>query len=375
MWGFKPKSYLGIDFGAGGIKLVELRKEKNRPVLFTYAFTSTPQDVHQFASRSILPKESNLASSSKSSLVEDNERINYYSSLIQSVCKEARTTSKVAVVSVPVSAVFHTIVTLPLVKKDEFDRLLKAEIQKLLPYKLEDTALDYEIISEKSESRTQRVLVNAVPRELVLFYSKIFQKAGLKLDSIEPESVALSRSLVGRDAALTMVVDMGAERTNFFIVEGTKTITHHSIETGGLKINRIIEAVLKVEASSVEQIKQDLFGKLLISPQNSLLTKDIFLDIFTPVLDPIVKEVEYSFELYLRQSESEQRKPEKIILTGGAALFPYLATYLNERFKIKCYIGDPWGRVVYQESLRALLHAIGPRMSVAVGLALRNIVN
>ncbi len=260
-------------------------------------------------------------------------------------------------------------------KKDEFDRLLKVEIQKLLPYKLEDTVLDYEVISQKNESRTQRVLVNAVPRELVLFYSKIFQRAGLKLDSIEPESVALGRALIGRDNALTMIVDMGAERTNFFIVEGSKTITHHSTEIGGLKINRTIETLLRVEPPLVEQIKQDLFRKLLTSPDNSLLTKDLFLDIFTSVIDPIVKEVEYSFEVYLRQSENEQKRPEKIVLTGGAALFPFLAQYLGERFKIKCYIGDPWGRVVYQESLRKLLQTIGPRMSVAIGLSLRNIVS
>jgi hypothetical protein len=35
----KPKSFLGIDFGAGGVKLVELKQEKNRPVLFTWDIT------------------------------------------------------------------------------------------------------------------------------------------------------------------------------------------------------------------------------------------------------------------------------------------------------------------------------------------------
>jgi sugar (pentulose or hexulose) kinase len=35
MFGFKPKSYLGIDLGAGGVKIVELQEQKKRAVLFT----------------------------------------------------------------------------------------------------------------------------------------------------------------------------------------------------------------------------------------------------------------------------------------------------------------------------------------------------
>ena len=78
--------------------------------------------------------------------------------------------------------------------------------------------------------------------------------------------------------------------------------------------------------------------------------------------------------MFLRQSGNETKRPEKIILTGGGAIFPYLADYLAEKFKLKCYVGDPWGRVVYQEGLKRILNQIGPRMAVALGLALRNMV-
>jgi type IV pilus assembly protein PilM len=374
---FKPDSYLGVDIGAGGIKLVELRKEKSRPMLFTYAYTSAQLEVHQFAQNSMVSGNRGSSSSDDlagSGLSSDTAKIAKYASLLQAVCKQAKTVSKVAVVSVPVSAIFHTIVTLPLVDKKEFDEHLKAEIRKLLPYNLEETSLDYEILPKQEGVKTQRVLVNAVPLELVSFYTKVFKKAGLKLDSLEPESAALSRSLVGRDSALTMVIDMGAERTNFFIIDETKTITHQSIEVGGGKINRFLQTMLGIKEDLVDQVKQDLFRKLLTSTEDSLLTKKSFLDTFNVVIDPIIKEVAYGFEVYLRQGGLEQKQPEKIILTGGAAFFPFLAQYLSEKFKVKCYIGDPWGRVVYQESLKPFLHNIGPRMAVSIGLALRNIL-
>ena len=87
-----------------------------------------------------------------------------------------------------------------------------------------------------------------------------------------------------------------------------------------------------------------------------------------------MKEIQYGFELYIKQVGNENKRPEKIILTGGASFMPYLANYISDTFKIKCYVGDPWGRVVYQEGLKPLLHQIGPRVSVALGLALRNLV-
>ena len=372
---FKPKSFLGVDIGAGGVKIVELRSEKKRPVLFTYGYTSESQDIHSLFNGQ-RPDQVPLSPTgprpeirgAKDPLIEQAEK---YAAVIKQVCKQAKTTAASAMVSLPISAVFHAIVTLPAVKPAEFDRLLKAEMKKLLPYSLEETALDYELIPQPAGSKIQQAVVNAVPKKLVAFYTTIFRLSGLKLVALEPESTALMRSLVGRDTSLSMVVDIGAERTNFFIIDDTHTITHQSIEVGGNKINQLLQAIWKTDDSLVEQMKQDLFFRLSTSPDESLLPKEQFLGMFDTILDPIVKEIEYSFALYLEQSSNQGKRPEKIIVTGGAGLFPYITSYLADKFTMKCYVGDPWGRVVYQDGLKPLLNQIGPRMAVAIGLALR----
>jgi Tfp pilus assembly PilM family ATPase len=92
------------------------------------------------------------------------------------------------------------------------------------------------------------------------------------------------------------------------------------------------------------------------------------------VVEPIFREIEVSLDLYLRQSANIGKRLEKVILTGGAALLPYLSTFIANRFKLKCYVGDPWARTVYQSGLKRILNKIGPRMSVAIGLALRNMI-
>jgi len=379
MWPFsKPKSYLGIDIGAGGIKVVELHQEKNRPVLFTYGYTSEDRNVHKLlkpTDKKIPNKTIGVPTEYNEEEISgtiSNEHLEKYSQDIIGICKQARTTAKTAVVSLPVSAVFHALVTLPMVKKEDLNSILKAEITKLLPRPVEEMALDYQVLASGAEDKSQKVLVNAVPRDLVDFYARVFQKSGLILDSLEPESAALSRSLVGKDNSVSMVIDMGAERTNFFIIDQGVPVTHHSIETGGNKINSILQNILGVDEKMTEQIKFDLSKFLSPAQYNA---KGNLLDIFMPVVDPIDKEIEYSFDLFLRQSGNESKSPEKIILTGGASFLPYLSQYIADKFKMKCYIGDPWARVVHQDSLGPLLHEIGPRMSVAIGLALRNMLN
>jgi Tfp pilus assembly PilM family ATPase len=134
---FKPKSFLGIDIGAGGIKVVELQQQKNRPVLFTYGYTSESQDIHKLFNNQN-SGQTTLQSPSPSADIRgahnlQNTDVDRYAMLIKEVCKQAKTTSTSAMVSLPVSSLFHTVVTLPLVKSDEVDRLLKTEIKKLLP--------------------------------------------------------------------------------------------------------------------------------------------------------------------------------------------------------------------------------------------------
>lgn len=376
----KPQSFLGVDLGAGGMKVVELKREKNHPVLFTYGFT---QQVKLPAITATSIPENNLLQKVQSNDVKkdsaaealDTVKVSSYAQILRELCSQAKTVSKVAVGSLPVSSVFHAVLTLPLAKRDELTHLVEAEVKKLLPLPLEAMVLDVQTIATESTQKVQHVLVNAVPRTLVSFYTAVFSEAGLTLDSLEPESMAVARSLVGKDPATTMIVDIGHERTNFFIIANLVPVTHHSTELGGAKINRLLATIWGIEPDLVEQMKYDLFNHMLLSNNSqAFLSREVFVDKLRSIIDPIIKEIEFSMQIYLRQSATESKHIDKIILTGGAAIMPYLTDYIGDKFKIKCYIGDPWGRVLYPDSLKSLVRSFGPRMAVAIGLALRNVV-
>ncbi|MBP9732329.1 MAG: pilus assembly protein PilM, partial [Candidatus Magasanikbacteria bacterium] len=117
-----------------------------------------------------------------------------------------------------------------------------------------------------------------------------------------------------------------------------------------------------VDRALVGQIKKD------VSSVGSRIPYDRFMSF----LDPLAKEIQYSFDLYLQQSGNEGKTPEKIILSGGGALFAPIASYLTETFPMKVFVGDPWARVIYQAGLKPVLRDIGSRMAVSIGLALRH---
>lgn len=369
------ESYLGVDIGSGGIKLVELKKSKGRPQLWTYGILEEPLDIHlpEIHEKTVeeLSKEKELTGQKikKEEMLPhiDDPRVDRYAKLLKHLMKEARVVSKNATASLPVSYVFQAVVNLPIIEEKEIRHIIMAEISKMISRPIEEMQVVYQRIPEVVEDKKNkfwRFLVTVAPRELVAFYTAIFQKAGLQLKELETSAFALERSLVGKDKTIAMVIDMGAQRTDFFIMEQGLPVTQRSISVGGESFDKIIQNILGCETSELAEIKKDL----------TKYSGQLPLDLFLPILDPIIKEIEYSFDLFLHQTGNEGKRPEKIIFTGGSALFPFVVNEVADKFPMKVFLGDPWARVIYHDKLKIILDSIGPRMSVAIGLAMRKIL-
>jgi len=376
----KNENYLGVDIGAHGIKLVELHKTKGRPQLWTYGILDNDLDIHVATHRDKdiadlrherdmryeNPKdiEAKKQPSSLKELVLQDARIDEYAGYLRMLAKEARVTSHRVTSSLPVSQVFHAILNLPHVEEKNIASIVNAEIAKVVPHDIADMQVVYQPVGDVHDKKKQymTLLVTAAPKALVAFYTAIFQKAGLQLEELETEAFALARSLVGRDSTVSMVVDIGAERSNFFIIDNGLPMTHRSMQIGGNTIDTVIARVMGVDQAIVGQVKRDM------SKGNMTIPTELFHDI----IDPMAKEIQYSFDLYLRQTGNEGKQPEKIILTGGSGLFRPIQDYITSQFPLRVFIGDPWARVIYQDDLKQVLDELGPRMAVSIGLGLRN---
>jgi type IV pilus assembly protein PilM len=340
----KQEKIVGVDLGSDTIKLVELHKQKDRPQLWTYGLVHIPMP---------------------SAAETPEEKIHRLGTLLASAVRQAKVTASVAMASLPVSEVFHTVVTLPEGDVKTQDTIIRGEVRKLVSRSVEEMEIIHQTIprgDDEKKRKYQRELVTVAPKELIALYTAIFQKAELRLMSLETEAFALSRSLVGKDGSPSVIVDVGNSRTNVFIVDQGIPMTHRSIHIGGKDIDAIIAKILHVDPQVGKHIKRDISA----TTSSEVLPEELFKSAF----DPIVKEVQQSMDAFAHQTLGA-KQPEKIILTGGAALFPPVASVLAKTFAVRVFVGDPWARVVYQDGLRPLLSDIGSRMSVPVGLALR----
>ncbi len=366
-------NFLGVDIGTSSVKIVEFRNEGGRPRLATYAFLERPANIIKLDSAQ---QQSEIAAA------------------VGQLVKRSRATTDRVVAALPNFSVFSSIISLPVMPRKEMYAAVRWEAKKFVPMPIEEMVLDWRLLKDSQDKdgkdkphsgavvpgalvdpdqagqekgpKNLRVLLTAAPKGLVKRYIDIFKTAGLKLISLETESFALERSLLGGEPGSFMIVDVGAVATNITITVNSVPLLNRSIDVGGETITKAIANSLNVDAERAEQFKRDV-GVRAAAGGASQIPRAIEF-----VITSIVNEIRYVFNLYRNQGEQPL---EKIILAGGSAFLTNLPEYLATTLNMKVIIGDPWARVVYPVDLKPALDELGPRFAVAIGLGMREIVS
>lgn len=337
---FSSESCLGIDIGSSSIKIAELKKEGGKIKLLTYGFSESFHDLDQAD-----PKE--------------------ISAIINKICKEAGVTGRKAISALPTFSVFSSIINLSGVGKKDLLSAINWEAKKVIPLPLEEMILDWKKIASADETDDKdntKILLTGAPRTLVKKYIEIFKNAQINLSSLETETFALIRSLLGNDKSTVMIVEIGAKTSSFNIIDQNIPILNRSIDIGGWTITKSISDSLNIGLERAEQFKYDL-GISSIDSADNTIPKTIVESIA-----PVINEIKYALNLF--QSKSD-KKVDKIILSGGSALLINFTSYLSRILNINVLAGDPWAKVSCPVELKPLLDEVAPRMAIAIGLALR----
>ncbi len=346
--GGKPARVVGIDIGTHSTKVVQLKYAEERAILETYG---------------------ELLSGGYLRGGETGGGILRYlddelTALVKDVLQESNVTSKDAIMSVPAHSSFVTKVSFPRVPKEEISKAIPYEARKYIPIPMSEVVLDWDILEPRSDDREKtEVILVAVPREVIQKYRRIAETTGLRLRALEVETFSAIRSLVFRDPAPTLVIDLGHRSTALAIVDRGKLQSSHSITHGSQELTRAIAQGLHVNEERAEIAKRD------VGLSERVEEKDI-TSILTPPIDALFAEVERGLSIYNRKAE---RKVQKIALTGGGSHLKGLVEYAASYFGIEVTRGDPFARVVAPAFMQSTLRDIGPNFSVAVGLALREI--
>ncbi|MFO0981787.1 MAG: hypothetical protein U1E76_08610 [Planctomycetota bacterium] len=119
-------------------------------------------------------------------------------------------------VGYPGLAVFQRVLSLPPVPEHRIDETVAFELNQLRPFDTEDLLVRRRILARSHRATELRTMVAATPRQQVLVIGEDLRKLGMRVDLLEPETIALANFLDWeRPAPLPcMALQIGRMRTD-----------------------------------------------------------------------------------------------------------------------------------------------------------------
>ena len=257
-------------------------------------------------------------------------------------------------------------INFPKMNDDELKQALKFEAQKHIPFPLAEVSMDGCILKDDLPDNKMLVLLAAVKKESLSQRLRTIERAGLKTNIIEIDSLALINAFnfnYGQEESLKpkviALMNIGAAITNVNIIEGGIPRLSRDIQIAGNNFTQKIADTLGLDFKSAEGAKvnpdADQSGKILLALET--------------VFTALATEIRTSFDYYESQSASSVGK---IFLSGGGSLFPGLKDKLKSLLNIEVDHWDPLKNIKMSPGMDAeKLKPLCAQLAVAVGLALR----
>jgi len=345
-----PKRSLGVDIGTWAIRIVELSEWKGRIRLENYGEIKT-----------LLLSEKPFKMFKRSALLLPAHRTG---ESLKELLKKAGVKSRGVSFSIPDFSTFFTAIEFPSMGKKELEDAVRYEARRHVPLPLSEVVLDWQLINrkvppEKKEKEGKvRVLLVAVPREVIGQYQGAAEAAQLELFSLEAEVFSLIRALRGDLVKISALIEIGAQSTTVSIIEGEELKTTHSFDVSGNELTQTLSRSLEIGYEEAEVLKKI----------KGIKSEGSVKEVLMPLIDLILTEIKRVLGNFTKE---EERKVEKLILAGGTALLPGLKEYFSKQLGKEVIIANPFKEFFYPAILEETLKEIGPTFAIATGIAKR----
>jgi type IV pilus assembly protein PilM len=343
--------FFGLNLGHFSIKLTEIKRVNNKAAL--EAIGSTPTSV------GLLNNDS--ANGIKTLAAEINK-----------ACKNAAIKSRNCVMSVPESAVFSRLITLPKVSEKEVGEAIQWALKPLVPMSLDEVNVSFLEIDQKVvDSNTfSNWYVVAAPKDLIKRYQESMEIAGVNLLAVETESLALTRMVVYNYPQFAkkdiMIVDMGAESTNVILSRNGIVMFSQTISTGSNAITKVIASDLGVDMVQAEKYK--ITYGLDATQVEGKIAKSV-----EPILQIISSEILRTLAYY-NEKIGGTGISEIFICGGGADLLKF-NEYLHAKLNIGVINSNPVVNFEQDPTLAQKLQNIHlSSFNVSIGLSLKGLL-
>lgn len=339
-----PKNFLGVDVGSSALRVVEIGGWGDRRTLKNYGEikmrTMYKEPFRSFEKSALLLSTNDIARA------------------LRGILQEIHSTEKKAVFAISDFSSFFTTFDLPPMKEKELGDAVRFEARRHVPLPLAEVVLDWQLLERTKESRAYRILLVAVPKEVVNYYEEIARFADLKLVALEAEIFGNIRSYLKEEKEPAVLIDIGSHTTTVSVVAGAMLRISHTVNVGG---NNFTERVSKSLGVDYERAEQEKMQKGIHLAQGNVR-------ILLPLVDLISTEIRKALEGFEQQKAGAVRK---IVLSGGSSKLPGLREYFEKQFGKRTELIAPFQNVLYPPLLEEAIKEMGPSYAVAAGMALR----
>lgn len=326
----KLSSGIGLDIGTSAIKLIELKFLK---------------DAVELARCNSEPMQADLRSQLKR--IAPSCAINISVSGAQAVIRY---------------------IDFPRMNADELKQALRFEAQKYIPFAIKEVNLDSYILREDLPDNKMLVLIAAVKKEFIDQRLKLIQDAGLKINIVDLDSLALinafnfsyakEENMYIKNKTIALL-NIGAAMSNLNILENGHPVLSRDIYIAGNNFSGKIQDATGIDLKSGEELKPAIDQEKL----NNVVTAA------EQVISDLAKELRISFDFYESQSASSV---SKIFLSGGGSKFTGLKAILANLLSIEVEYWDSLRQISIADNIDSKeAKELSAQLAVAVGLALR----
>ena len=343
---FFPKKMLGVDVGTSSIKIVEISRWGGGKTLENYGEVAS----------TALYKEPVKTFERGSYLLSDF----FVSRAVTAILQEAKIKTKEAIFSIPDFSTFCTSMELPPMTEKEIQQAVYYTAPQYIPLSITETTLDWKVVSGTpgDKNSSLKILLIAIPNQVIQGYQKIAQLAGLELYALEAETLAITRALVKDKKKIICLMDIGVQSTTVNIIDKGILKKSYSFGFASNQLTYAVSSALGLGYNEAEELK----NKQGLTSLNADLTKTLYL-----LIDPLLLQIrKISGDFY----QEENKDIEEIYLTGGTANLPGLKEYFEEALKKNIEIPNCFSDLLYPPILEEKIKNMGPSFSVAVGLSL-----
>jgi type IV pilus assembly protein PilM len=339
----QTSDYFALDIGNTAVRVVQLSGDSSGWSLLHYG--SVPVDIK-------------ISSSSSN---DDQRRLG---EVITTVIGQSGIRTRDVVVGIPSSKTFVTVVDMPDIKRDELAATIKYQAEQYIPMSTDEAKVDWALLGKSPNDQSKNeVLIAGVANEFSESRLDLVESLGLNVIAIEPDSIALARSLLPKGASdAKLIVEIGDFSTDIVVTYADAPRLIRSLPVGARTLVSAVSQNLNVQPDQAQQFV------LKFGLDQSKLEGQVFRALET-TLDQFTVEIIKSVKFF--QTRYGGINIGSMIIGNYGASVPAFAEYLAAKAGLTAERGNPWRRVRVPLNDQAKLQPVADRFAVAVGLAQR----